>query len=91
MGHQYFQWKHGASRKSGQPGFLLWLPYDEDNVRRLKALVPPWAREWHEDNSTWWVHRDYADAIEDIFPGFLVGVDSSQRLPGFDEDPPDID
>lgn len=91
MAIEYFQWKHSTSRRNGQPGFLLWLPYDEENVRRLKAMVPSWGREWHEDNKTWWIHRDFANVIDDLYPGFLVGVGASQRLPGFDEEPPDFD
>jgi len=89
----FFQWNHGASRRNGQAGFNIWFPYDEGTVRRLKEMVPAWGREWHEDNKGWWIHRDFAQAVEDLFPGFLVGVNAGQPLPGFDprEEPPDDD
>jgi hypothetical protein len=88
-----FQWKHGSCRRSGQPGFLLWFRYDEDSIRRLKAMVPSWAREWNQDNHSWWVHKDFAEAVNDLFPGFLFGVQASRPLPGLelDEDPPEDD
>lgn len=79
-----FQWKHGSKRGTGQAGFLLWFRYDEEIVRRLKAMVPSWARQWNEDNHSWWVHKDFVGAVDDLFPGFQRGVDASRRFPDFD-------
>ena len=87
MGNVGFQWKFGASRATKSPGFLLWFAYDERTVERLKELVPAYARCYYPDNSSWWVAVGWAAAIEEMWPGFGVGVAASRRFPMFEEPP----
>jgi len=74
-----FQWQKGGSSK-GQPGYFLTFGYDTEIIRKLKATIPAYLREWDDNKKRWWVDERCERFINDIFPGFLEGVIAQQCL-----------
>lgn len=53
-----------------QPGWRFHATYDADQVEALKRAIPHTHREWNSQTQMWWVHEDYAEALEGVYPDF---------------------